>query len=262
MACKVDLTGKSIIFITGASKGLGRTIAMELSNLASPESVFVLIARSKQQLEETSSLISNSNIITQVFPLDLTKATEADYEYLFSSVVSNLDLNSYNTAFFLHNAGSLGELQLLTEFSDLKPCREYFDLNLFSVMVLTSLFYHKLKAIPNKVLVNITSFVGRKPFKTMGLYGIGKAARDFYFKILAEEHTDLVILNYSPGPVDTDMFHSVIKDCKDAEIKQQFVDIVENKKLLSAEQTIQKMIGLLQAGNFQSGDTIDYYDRE
>lgn len=260
MACKVDFTGKSIVFITGASKGLGRTIAIELSKLAS-DSVFVLIARSKQQLEETSRLISG-NVKSLIFPLDLSKATESDYENLFSSVISSVDLNLLSTALFLHNAGSVGELKLLTEISDLKTCREYFDLNLFSVMILTSVFYRMLNIVPKKVLVNITSLIGRKPFKTMGFYGIGKAARDFYFKVLAEEHSDLVILNYSPGPVDTEMFHSIIKDSKDADIKNQFIEIVEKKQLLTAEQTMKKMIGLLQTGNFKSGDTVDYYDRD
>lgn len=261
MACKVDFTGKSITFITGASKGLGRTLAIELAKLATSDSVFVLVARSQQGLEVTSSLISN-NVVSQVFPLDLSTAKEADYESLFSTVISNLDLNSFNTAMFVHNAGSVGDIQFLTEVSDLKTWREYFDFNLFSVAVLTSLFYRKFKVVPKKVLVNITSLVGRKPFKTMGFYGVGKAARDFYFKVLAEEHPELVILNYSPGPVDTDMFHGVIRDSKDGELKTEFLEIVEKKQLLSAEQTMKKMVGLLQTGNFRSGDTIDYYDRE
>lgn len=263
MACKVDFTGKCLVFITGASKGLGRAVALELAKLAAKNSVFILIARSKTDLEETRSQVMkiNNTIDSQIYPLDLSKATETDYEQMFSSVItSNFELNSFNVALFIHNAGSVGDLNVLTALSDLKTWREYFDFNLFSVTILTSLFYNKLKVIPKKVLVNITSLLGRKPFKTMGLYGVGKAARDFYFKVLAEENPELVILSYSPGPVDTDMFHGVISNTNDTEIKKQFNDILEKKQLLSADKTMNKMLGLLQKGDFKSGDVVDYYD--
>ena len=33
----------------------------------------------------------------------------------------------------------------------------------------------------------------------------GKAARDMFFKVLAAEEPSIRVLNYAPGPIDTDM---------------------------------------------------------
>jgi sepiapterin reductase len=59
------------------------------------------------------------------------------------------------------------------------------------------------------VIVNISSLAAIKPFSTWSVYCMGKAAREMFHQVLAEEHKNsksgVKVLNYAPGPLDTDM---------------------------------------------------------
>lgn len=72
------------------------------------------------------------------------------------------------------------------------------SLNLYSVAVLTSAFL-KLCNERKCCIVNISSLAAVKPFKGLAFYCIGKASREMYFKVLAEENPSLNVLTYSPG---------------------------------------------------------------
>lgn len=59
------------------------------------------------------------------------------------------------------------------------------------------------------VIINISSLAGVQPFPSWGIYSMGKAAREMFHKVLAEEHKEknsgVKVVNYAPGPLDTDM---------------------------------------------------------
>lgn len=56
----------------------------------------------------------------------------------------------------------------------------------------------------------------------MQYFNIGKAAREMYFRVLAEEEKESVtVLNYAPGPLVTDMLPQILERAL-PEIKQQF----------------------------------------
>ena len=50
----------------------------------------------------------------------------------------------------------------------------------------------------------------------------GKAARDMLFRTMALEEPEIRILNYAPGPVDTDMQVIARSKTADKELKQMF----------------------------------------
>lgn len=260
----VDLSKKALVFVTGASRGIGKAIAIELAKIVADNSAFVLTARSKANLTQTCDQIAEINRSIQKLPfgLDFGNAKEVDYKELLENVAENVDLSSFGTSIFFHNAGYVGELRKATCLKSLQTWRDYYDVNLFSVAILNCFFIEKVRGIiPKVVLVNITSLVGRKPYKDMVLYGSGKAARDLYFQTLAIEEPDLLVLNYSPGPVDTDMYNSIIETAESAEIRNLFKEVKENKTVLSPEQTVSKLLGILKEGKFKSGQIIDYFDR-
>ena len=49
----------------------------------------------------------------------------------------------------------------------------------------------------------------------------GKAARDRFFETLAKEEIDVRVLNYAPGPLDTDM-QTQCRQCKDPQLRKIF----------------------------------------
>ncbi|GJQ73468.1 hypothetical protein Trydic_g13827 [Trypoxylus dichotomus] len=74
------------------------------------------------------------------------------------------------------------------------------------------------------------------------------------------EEPNINILTYSPGPVNTAMFNEVIKNAQSAELKTQFKDIKTNNIILSTEQTVEKLLKILESGKYKSGGVIDYFD--
>jgi len=81
-----------------------------------------------------------------------------------------------------------------------------------------------------------------------------------FFRVLAEENPMLNVLNYAPGPVDTDMVSEVISSTGDADIKGMFVNLKKTEKILTVDQTTKRIIEVLENGKFQSGQHVDYYD--
>ena len=51
---------------------------------------------------------------------------------------------------------------------------------------------------------------------------VGKAARDMLFKTMALEDTSIRVLNYAPGPIDTDMQHLAREYTADTELRNMF----------------------------------------
>jgi len=74
------------------------------------------------------------------------------------------------------------------------------------------------------------------------------------------ENPDVNVLNYSPGPVDTDMFHTLCDNITNLANKQKFCEMRDKKIILSPEQTINKLVEVLKAHKYKSADHVDYYD--
>ena len=64
---------KKIIWVTGASSGIGCEIAIQLSKY---DCTLILTARRKEQLEDTKQKCGNANV--QIHPFDLSKIDEID----------------------------------------------------------------------------------------------------------------------------------------------------------------------------------------
>lgn len=253
--------GKCLIFVTGASQGIGRCIAMETAKRFPGDLAFALTARSDEKLNETKAEILkiNANAVVQTFPLDLSKAEKSHFDDFVEQIAQ---LAPFDSCFLFHNAGQTGYIKNALSLENLTVWHDYFHLNYFSTIALTISFVEKLKPLSSKIaIINITSLIGRQPFANFAMYGSGKAARDLYFRVLAKEEPQLSILNYSPGPVDTDMFNGVISTAESDEMRRQFAEMKETNQVLTAEQTVGRLLDILEKQDFESGDIVDYFDR-
>lgn len=258
---------KTYCLITGASKGIGRELAIEFSRAFAVNSVVVLLARSESGLAETRNLVinANANVKVKIYPTDLSKS---DPELFLSMIQTSLresgcSAGDFDLSLIVHNAGSVGDVSEGTsDMCDPEKWQQYFSLNLFSVACLNSQF---LKVFPEgsakqRTIVNVTSLCAIKPFKSMGYYCTGKASREMFFRVLAEENPTIDVLNYAPGPVDTDMVSEVISSTGDADIKSMFVNLKKTGTILTVDQTTRKIMEVLESGKFESGQHVDYYD--
>lgn len=73
------LSGKVFLLVTGASRGIGRQIAITFSSLLEEGSHALLLARSKNALQEVASNIP-SKVKVHVVNTDLSKTTDVEFK--------------------------------------------------------------------------------------------------------------------------------------------------------------------------------------
>ncbi|XP_053694240.1 sepiapterin reductase [Sabethes cyaneus] len=259
----IDFGQVSYLLVTGASRGIGQRMAIETSRKFKPGSIVVLLARSASGLEATRTEIleSNPHINVVTSSVDLSNAPKQLLDDIIDKSLAKTPIGNFGLAAIIHNVGTVGNVERkAADMNDRQEWEDYFATNLFTVGVLNSCFLHKFKECAKKLVVNITSKACLIPFKSMGFYCAGKAAREMYFKVLADEESDLVVLNYSPGPVDTEMTVDIQGRSNAEEIRNYFKGLRDTTTILTTQQTTEKFLTILEAGHFKSGDHVDYYD--
>ncbi|XP_030768082.1 sepiapterin reductase-like [Sitophilus oryzae] len=262
MACAVDYTKKSIFVITGASKGIGREISTMLAKNVNKNSVFILLARSTEGLEETKTQIGkiDNGLKVLTYVTDLSKPNFKFYNDLFDGVLKTIDSTGTEYGYIFHNAASNGPLKEIAGLSDLQIWRDFYEFNLFSTVLLNNAFLHKISPVTQKtVVINISSGCGIVPYENFSLYGSSKAARQLFFKILAIEQPNLTVLSYCPGAVKTEMFNSACDNAESKKVREVFQEM-RKTKMITTEQTVGKLLEVLKKGDFKSGDVIDYHN--
>jgi len=261
MSKSQDIIGvRSFVLITGASRGFGRAIALELGKVVGAGSTLLLLARSKEDLETTKEIVRDARpgLAVEVECVDLATADKEVFERV---VRANYGSADHEVAIVIHNAGTLGQDgRKLTELTDINEMSAYYRVNLFSVICLNSVFQSMFPR-SRKVYINISSILALQPLITWGHYCGGKAARDAVFRVLAAEQQQALVLNYAPGPLDTNMIAELLADTRtDQVVKQTFEDLKRTGALLRPVDSASKLIALLRKRNFKSGDHVDFYD--
>ncbi|XP_014296148.1 sepiapterin reductase [Microplitis demolitor] len=254
------LSGKVFILITGASKGIGREIAIKFSELLDKDSRLLLLARDENGLKETAGKIHN-HVNVDYVSVDLSVAKADQLAGIINKYVNP---GEYDRAVVVHNVGSVGDLSKFTiDMDDFDEWRKYYDLNVFSPAVLNSVFMKIFndKVQAKKLVINITSLCGIEPFKSMGYYCTGKAGREMYFKVFAHEFPEVNVLNYSPGPVETDMLKTIAETAADNNLRTTMSNTRKERKQLTTDQTVDRLIGILKEQKYKSGDHVDYFDK-
>lgn len=68
------------------------------------------------------------------------------------------------------------------------------------------------------------------------------------------------MLNYSPGPVETEMLVTVATKAGDDEVRNSINDTRIQKKTLTPEQTVNRLVTIIRDQKYKSGDHVDYFD--
>uniref|UniRef100_A0A8B9P4N3 Sepiapterin reductase n=1 Tax=Apteryx owenii TaxID=8824 RepID=A0A8B9P4N3_APTOW len=159
--------------------------------------------------------------------------------------------------------GSLGDVsKSFVDLSDPDEVNSYFAFNVTSALCLTSAALKAFGQRPGvgRTVVNVSSLCAVKPFKNWALYCGGKASRDMMFQVLALEEPDVRVLNYAPGPLDTDMQLLARTKTGDAEMRQHFQSLQESGQLIDCTVSARKLLKLLEEDTFRSGAHVDFYD--
>lgn len=262
MSNAIDLHDKlAFVVVTGASKGIGAKLAIEMSRHLRAGSVIVLLARSTAGLEATRDemIKGNSGLTVILKSMDLTKPTIEELKNLFDEAYDAT--KSFDLAIIVHNVGTIGDVsKWATDIVDYAELESYFSVNVFAPIVLNNVLMKTIPPTTKMFIVNITSKAAISPFKSFAFYTSGKAAREMFFRTLAVERSDVLVLNYSPGPVDTDMTIDVQAQAVAEETSSMFKNLRDTNTILTTEQTVKRFLEVVAKGKYASGDHVDFYD--
>ena len=186
---------KKTALITGASKGLGLTLARYL---ASRRYRLVITARGRDELQAAAAELAETSSVIAIAG-DVREA--AHRQALIEAAGGELDL-------LINNASDLGTSPLppLAEY-DLDRMRQVFEANVFAPLALVQLALPALTRSAGMV-VNLSSDAARGGYPGWGAYGASKAALDLVGKTLAQENDRLTVVNVDPGDMRTEMHQS------------------------------------------------------
>lgn len=183
--------------ITGASKGLGRSIA---HGLAKEGMNLILIARTKKLLVSLANELKPFNIKLHLIEADVTK------DSMINKVLKVC--HNKNISILINNAGivNMKPLDLMSK----DEIAALIDTNLLAPIKITRAIVPLLKKKRAGTIVNINSTAGRKPALHHTIYCATKYGLDGFSRSLQLELNDygIRIINIYPGRMQTELHKS------------------------------------------------------
>ena len=186
----------SYALITGASKGIGRAIAIEL---AKKNYNLLLTARSSDLLQQVADEIQKLYHV-QVYILALDLSENNSPQKIYNWCVEN----DYKVSILINNAG-YGSSGLFQNFS-IEKNTNLIRLNVIAPTQLCQLFIPLLLQHSNAYIMNIASTAAYQAVPFLSVYAASKAYLQRFSRGLSQElaDTNISVTCLSPGPTDTD----------------------------------------------------------
>ena len=167
-----------VILITGANKGIGKTLSLEFSKMGVN---IVLLGRNEESLD---SLYDEIITTTSTKPL-IIKCDLSDIDNKSAKQINDEIMGVYGKLDgVIFNAAKLGKMSTIEDYEE-DIWKEVFNINLHSAFIISKEILPALKAAPN----------GRIIFTSSGVAEVGKA---FWVKI--EAVTFRLLLNFRSIP--------------------------------------------------------------
>jgi NAD(P)-dependent dehydrogenase (short-subunit alcohol dehydrogenase family) len=204
------LEGKTAL-ITGASKGLGKAMALAL---AAAGARLVLVSRNLELLHETAAAVRKLGAEAAVFQTDLTD--EAQVLRLEKAVAGDAG----RVQILINNAG-MNLRKPVTDFT-LAEWRQVMDTNLTSAFLMCRSFVPQMRGQGYGRILNLTSMMSHVSLPGRTAYSASKAGLLGFTRALALELAPekITVNGISPGPITTEMNAPLIQD---PEVSQQFI---------------------------------------
>lgn len=198
---------KKIILITGASRGIGRAIAKELSK----ENIIIA---NYNKSEEVAKKLQKENENIDIFKADVSKREE---------VISMIEyaINKYGKIDVLINNAGISQEKMLQDITD-EDFWNAIQVNLYSVFCTTQEVVKFMLKEKNGCIINISSIYGINGGSCASVYSATKAGVDAMTKALAKElgPSNIRVNSIAPGCMNTDM-NSYLTEEEWNEIKEE-----------------------------------------
>jgi NAD(P)-dependent dehydrogenase (short-subunit alcohol dehydrogenase family) len=204
------LAGKTAL-ITGASKGLGKAIALALAEAGAR---VVLASRNLELLNETAAAVRKLGGEADVFPTDV--ADEAQVRRLETAVAEKVG----KVQILVNNAG-MNIRKPITDFT-FAEWRQVMNTNVDGVFLMCRSFVPQMRGQGYGRILNLTSIMSHVGLPGRTAYAASKSALLGFTRALALELAPekITVNGLSPGPVATEMNIPLIQN---PELNQQFI---------------------------------------
>lgn len=185
----------TVALVTGASRGLGAAVSVELARLGAH---VVLLARTQGGLEETDDAVRSVGGVATLLPIDLREGEVVD------AVGPSLYQRFGRLDVLVHCAGVLGKLTPVGHIQP-KDWADVVGVNLSAAWRLIRTCDPLLREAPAGRAVFVTDARASEPLAYWGAYGATKAGMDHLVRTWSGELrlTRLRAMLFDPGPMRT-----------------------------------------------------------
>ena len=196
------LTGR-VAVITGASRGLGRAMAIALGEQGAR---LALVSRDLDHLNATAEAVRELGAEAEVYRTNVTD--EHEVRQLERDV-----LQRFGAVHILVNNAGINVRKNVPDFT-LDEWRSVLDTNLTSVFLLCRSFVPQMKGLGYGRIINMTSIMSHVSLPGRAAYSASKTGLLGFTKALALElaGTGVTAVAISPGPFATEMNAPIIND--------------------------------------------------
>ena len=185
---------RELTIVTGASRGIGRGIALRL---AKENHDLMLFGRDVAALKSVQGEVEKIGVSAEIFSGDA-----ADEKFVHDSV--NHIIKTHGKVDHLINNAGMGILKKLVD-STLDEFKQQIDVNLYGVYNFTKAVLPNMIKNRNGSIINISSLAGKNAFVGGTMYGATKHALMGFTKSLMLEvrEYNIRVAAICPGSVDT-----------------------------------------------------------
>ena len=221
----IDFHGKTV-WITGASSGIGKALAIKLSSLGAN---LVLSSRKEDQLHKVANLCNS-----ECFILKLDLEENNDFQEKVTEVLSK-----FKTIDLLINNGGISQRSIASE-TQIEVDRKIMEINYFGTIALTKSVLSIMQDQKSGHIVTVSSSSGKFGFFLRSSYSASKFAQVGFFESLRleEEKNNIKVSLVFPFLVKTNISLNAVSYNGDVLNKKD--PLIENG--ISPEQCAQDII--------------------
>ena len=192
----MDIQGKTAL-VTGASRGIGKEISLELARQKVEH--LILVARDRQKLGEVATEIEARGVKVTTLSLDLTNLSS-------TNIAIAQAWSSYKPIHILINCAGIAHQSNFLD-SKVDKIEEEISLNLLGMMNITRLLAKRMANQKEGTIVNVSSLMGKVAAPTMSTYSATKFAIVGFTQALRSELAEynINVIALLPTLTDTEM---------------------------------------------------------